>query len=62
MKLKELKSVLYSNRGYIQHAILYDSKTNMDIATGTIDKIVKDYGEKEINRIEAFENQLLITI
>ena len=62
MKLNELKSILYSNRGYTQFAILYDSKTNADISMGTIDNIVAEHGEKEVIRIEAFENQLLITI
>jgi hypothetical protein len=62
MKLNELKSILYSNRGYTQFAILYDSETNADIATGTIDRIVADYGEKAVIRIEAFENQLIITV
>lgn len=62
MKLNELKSILYSNRGNTQFAILFDSKTNADIANGTIDNIVANYGEKEVIRIEAFENQLIITI
>lgn len=62
MKLNELKSVLRSNRGSIQFAILYDSKKNVDIENGTIDYIVENYGEKEVQRIEAFESQLLITV
>lgn len=62
MKLNELKTILRSARGSIQFAILYDSRTNKDIATGSIDYIVKNYGDKEAKRIEAFENQLLITI
>lgn len=62
MKLNELKGILKSNRGCTQFAILYDSRTNADIATGTIDNIVANYGEKEVVRIEAFENQLIITV
>jgi hypothetical protein len=62
MKLKNLKSILKSNRGNIQFAILYDSKTNADIEQGTIDNIVENYGEKEVVRIEAFESQLIITV
>lgn len=62
MKLNELNSILKSNRGCTQFAILYDCKTNADIDNGTIDNIVANHGEKEVIRIEAFENQLLITV
>lgn len=62
MTLKQLKTILYSSRGSIQFAIIYDSKTNADIATGSIDYIVENYGDKEVKHIEASENQLLITI
>jgi hypothetical protein len=63
MKLKELRSVLYSNRGSVQFAIVYDSKTNTDIENGcSIDYAVETHGDKEVIRIEAFENQLLITV
>lgn len=62
MKLKELKTILYSNRGNIQFAILYDRNANADIETGSIDYIVEKYSEKEVKHIEAFENQLLITV
>ena len=59
MKLKELKSVLCSNRGSVQFAIVYDSKTNTDIENGcSIDYAVQTHGDKEVIRIEAFENQL----
>jgi hypothetical protein len=62
MKLKELKTILFSSRGSIQFAILYDCNANADIETGSIDYIVEKYSEKEVKHIEAFENQLLITI
>ena len=62
MRLKELKTLLYSNRGYTQYAIIYDSSTNTDVATGAVDYLVGEYGEKEVKHIEAFENQLIITI
>lgn len=61
MKLKELKSILYSSRDNVQFAIIYDSKTNEDIAEGNIDNIVSDHGEKEVKRIEAYKNMLIIT-
>lgn len=62
MKLNELKNILQSNRGCVQFAILYDSKKNADIDNGTIDYIVANHGEKEVIRIEASENQLIITV
>ena len=62
MKLKELKTVLSSNRGCIQLAILFDSKTNSDIENASIDYIVENHGDKDVIRIEAFENQLIVTV
>ena len=63
MKLNELKTVLYSDRGHIQFAIVYDSATNADIENGcSIEYAINQYGEKEIKHIQAFENQLVITI
>lgn len=62
MKLKDLQGILYSIRGCIQFAILYDSKTGLDIITASIDHIVAEYGEKEIKHIEAVENKLIITV
>lgn len=63
MKLKELKSILYSSRGSVQFAIVYDSETNTDLVNGcSIDYAVQTFGDKEVKHIEAFENQLLITI
>ena len=63
MKLKDLSSVLYSTRGSIQHAIVYDQEKNADIESGcSIDHAVEKYGERELKHIEAFENQLVITI
>ena len=63
MKLKDLKSVLYSSGGSIQFAIVYDSKTNTDIENScSIDFAVEKHGDKDVVRIEALENQLLITV
>ena len=63
MKLKELESILYSTRGFVQYAIVYDSKQDVDVASGcSIDWAVKTYGEADVVRIEAFENQLIVTI
>ena len=63
MKLKEMKSVLFSRRGSVQFAIIYDLEKNEDIENGcSIEYAIKHYGEKEVKHIEAFENNLLITV
>lgn len=63
MKLKELKTILYSNRGNIQFAIVYDSKLNADVESGcSIEYAIEKCGEKEVKHIEAFKDQLLITV
>lgn len=63
MKLKDLKSVLYSTRGYIQFAIVYDRVNNTDLENGcSIEYAVKKYGDRTVYHIEAFENQLIITV
>lgn len=63
MKLKELKAILYSSRGNIQFAIVYDMATNTDVENGcSIDYAVERYAEKEVKHIQAIDNQLVITI
>lgn len=63
MKLRDLKSVLYSDRGCIQFAIVYDHERHADIAAGcSVEYAVKEFGDKEVKQIGAFENQLLITV
>lgn len=63
MKLKDLTSVLHSGEGNVQFAIVYDSKTNAVIENGcSIDFAVEKHGNKDIIRIGAVENQLLITV
>lgn len=63
MKLKVLQSVLYSTRDSIQFAIVYDSKSNIDIENGcSVECAIQQHGDKEVKHIQAFENQLVITI
>ena len=63
MKIKDLKDILYSNRGNIQSAIVWNIETNADIANGcSIDYAVEHLGELELLHIEAFENNLLLTV
>lgn len=63
MKLKDLKTVLYSSRGAVQFAIVYDRAQNKDLENGcSIDYAVEKYGDRTVCHVEAFENQLLITV
>lgn len=63
MKIKELSSVLYSTRGNVQFAIVYDQEQNLDLVSGcSVDHAVQEYGERDLKRIEAFENQLLLIV
>lgn len=63
MKLKELSSILYSSRDNIQYCIVYDVKTNTDLENGcSVEYAIENYGEKEVKHLEAFVNQLLITV
>lgn len=68
MKLKELKSILHSNTGQIQMAIVYDIENNKDLASGSIEYAMKEYGEMEVKRISScveFKNgqdYLVITV
>ena len=63
MKLKDLQPVLYSRRGGIQSTIVYDAEKNLDVENGcSVEYAVREYGERTVRHIEAFENQLLITI
>lgn len=61
--LNDLSPVLKSRRGDVQFAIVYDSASNTDLENGcSIEYAVNYYGNREVKRIEAFENNLLITI
>ena len=63
MKLRDLKNILYSTTGNVQFAIVYDPDTHTDLENGcSIDYAVKTYGDKEIERIEAYEHKLVLTI
>ena len=63
MKLKDLSSVLHSRRGYIQSAIIWDETECRDLENGcSVEYAIKEYGERSVKRVEAYENSLLITI
>lgn len=63
MKLEDLKPILFSRRGSVQFAIIYDEQTCHDIVSGcSIEYAVKEYGARIVQHIEAFGDQLLITV
>lgn len=63
MKFKDLKSIIYSKTGDIQFVIIYDQATNTDIASEcSIEYAICNYGNKEVKRITADYNNIVITI
>lgn len=63
MKIKDLKSIIYSKTGDIQFVIIYDWATNTDIANEcSMEYAICNYGDKEVKRITAYENNIVITI
>lgn len=61
MKINDLSSVLRSSRGDIQFAVLWSMSECKDIAKGSVGYIVKEYGERTVTRISAYENDIVIT-
>lgn len=63
MKLNELKTVLHSNRGDVQKAVIYDMANGIDIEDDiAIDAAVKCYGDREVHRIEAAGDKLVVNV
>lgn len=63
MTLKDLSPVLRSRRDNIQTAIIWDEKECRDLENGcSVEYAIKEYGDRPVKRIEAFENNLLITV
>lgn len=69
MKLKELKSILYSQTGSFQWAIVYDWAKNIDLEKGcSIEYAIEHYGECEVKKIQSCyesdegQDYLVITI
>lgn len=63
MKLTDLEAILRSERGNIQFAIVYDSSKDEDLETGcSLEYAVKNYGDKEVKRISAYDSKVVITV
>lgn len=63
MRLEELKSVLYSIIDEIQWVIVYSGTERKDIVNGcSAEYAIKNYGEKELLRIQAYNNKVVLII
>lgn len=59
MKLKDLKSVLYSQRGDIQSVIIYNYNLNKDVEIGcSIEYAIANYGDCIVKRIGSTLNPI----
>ena len=62
MKIKDLKSVAYSNHGNIQWAVVYDYNSQKDLMHGSVECVIKEYGDLELTRIQACEDLLVLEV
>ena len=63
LKIKDLKGVAYSSHGNVQFAVLYNLKTQKVIERGsTIDHIIENYGELELTRLQACNDDLVLEV
>lgn len=63
VKLKELKGILFSNRGNIQWAIVYDWTNNADLTPEcAIEYAIANYGDRIVHRISASDNLIIISV
>lgn len=61
MNLSELKDILKSGVGAVQFAIVYDMDEGECIASGcSVEYAVSHFGERNVKRISAHENYLVI--
>lgn len=63
MKVNELKGVLFSRVGDIQSVIIYSITEHKDIRNGcSAEYAIKNYGEKELLRIQAYNDKIVLII
>lgn len=63
MKVNELKNVLFSSIGNIQSVIIFSVAERKEIKNGcSAEHAIKHYGEKELLRIQADNNSIVLTI
>lgn len=63
MRLEELKSVLYSIIDEVQWVIVYSGTERKDIINAcSAEYAIKNYGEKELLRIQAYNDKIVLII
>lgn len=63
MKLRYLKDVLYSVRGEVQWAIVYDYSNNVDLTPEcSIEYAIENFGDRFVHRISASNNLIIISV
>ena len=63
MKVNDLKSVLFSSMDNIQSVIIYSRTEHKEIKNGcSAEYAIKNYGEKELFRVQAANNNVVLII
>ncbi len=63
MKISDLSSIIYSKTGDIQFVIIYDYEKYTDLETNCSFEYARDrYGDREVKRITAYGDSLIITV
>ena len=64
MKMIELSKVIRSlGMGSVVWAIVYDSETNQDLLNGcSVEYAYKEFGEREVKRVYAYEDKIVFEI
>lgn len=63
VKLKELKGILFSNRGNIQWAIVYDWTNNVDLTPEcSVEYAISKFGDRTVHQIFADDYKLIISV
>lgn len=62
MKIKDLKGIAYSSPGSMQVAVLYNYSTQKAVALGSIEYIIKEFGDLELIRLQAQDHGLVLEV
>lgn len=62
MKIGDLKDIAYSSHGDIQMAVVYDYNKQKDIALGSVEYVMKEFGDLNLTRLQAYEHRLVFEV
>ena len=62
MKIRDLKPVAYSSHGDIQWAVVYDYNSQRNLIHGSVECVIKEYGECELTRLQAQQDLLVLEV